>query len=1053
MDTTPDHEASSEGPTGEEDAANDEWESGTTAFKDSGSFFREQVARTLAEQGYDFRSDGTWGESTPEHSGSLKEEELEESPSPPTQSQELSDVPPEDEEGQPEPAPHGASEQEVSAAAPDGGATVVSEEESEALEGAALGDEDTSELEEPPSDPHEVADAGLPVDDNAENTEPEHPEHSAAVATPPEPEDNSQPEEGESSPAEDTGEVAPETGAAAGETGTPAELTETDSAVTAATFEAAEPQPDAEEHPSVEPPSSTAAFQQPESAVAEGSSGTAEPEAPPTAETPAANTAAAPAASSGPDTPTASPGGKPPSGKASGKSKKSLWWRITRAGLIGAGVCLVLAIAGFGIAYATIPVPDATKEAATDQGSTFYYADGETKFAERGVDRDPVDYQDIPTEVQEAVISAEDRGFWEEPGVSATGTLRAMWATATGEQVQGGSTITQQMVRNYYEGVSKDRTIERKFKEIVISLKVDQSKSKKWVMEQYLNTIYFGRNAYGIQAASQAYFHKDMEELDSSEAAFLAAAIQQPSLYGSADNDFSPAMKERWESVLTGMVERDALTQSEADEMERPEPAKNSSIAGNDLSGYKGYMLHQAMSELEDLGYTEDNINRGGYTITTTFDKDMMEAATSAVEDTVDIESLPDGVNVGMSAVDPETGEVRAFYGGHDYLENQYDSSTRGKAQAGSGFKPYVLAAALESGTFTLNSVVDGSDNQVFNGVPLGNAHSGGGPMSVTQATASSNNNAYANLAQQTGLQKVRDMATDVGLPESAITDQQAAVARLALGISSVRPIDQASSYATFANGGEHVQPHVISEITNRDGENEREDVPNSRAMSSDTAADATYAMQQVVSRGTGTGAQLPDGRPVAGKTGTTDNNVAAWFNGFTPQLASSVGVYNGNNQRFSVPGYGTVSGGSLPADIWRSFMTEAMQGKDVEEFPSPSDDPPSDWESEDSGEGNGGEQPPGNSQPQNPDSPDPGGQTPQNPRDPQPGQPNNPNDPNNPGNENPGRPEGPGGTGDGGGETQGPGGTDDTESGDTGSDEGGDTDNGGGEVGGTDPQ
>ncbi|TQN30825.1 membrane peptidoglycan carboxypeptidase [Haloactinospora alba] len=1036
MDATPGNEAPNDGSAGEEDAANDERESGTAAFKDSGSFFREQVARTLAEQGYDFRSDGTWGESDPERSGPLKEEESEEDPSQPPQSQDPSDTPSEDGEGQPEPAPHITPEQEPPSTAPDEDAATVDEGESGTSEDVPSGDDGASESVAASPDAHEAAGSGIISDDSAEAEQSEHPD---PAVTPPEPEDSSHPEEEESSPTGDSDEAVPETEAAAGESDTPPEPTETGSAVTTAAHEVVDPQPNAAEQasPAAEP-------KRPEFAASGDSPEAAEPQATPTEENPVESTTAAPAVASDTSNSAAPAGGKPPSGKTPGKTKKPLWWRITRAGLIGVGVCLVLAIAGFGIAYATIPVPDATKEVATDQGSTFYYSDGETKFAERGVDRDPVDYEDIPPEVQEAVISAEDRGFWEEPGVSLTGTLRAIWATATGEQVQGGSTITQQMVRNYYEGVSKDRTIERKFKEIVISLKVDQSKSKKWVMEQYLNTIYFGRNAYGIQAASQAYFHKDMEDLNSSEAAFLASAIQQPSLYGNADNDFSPAMKERWESVLTGMVELDTITQSEADEMERPEPEENRPADGNDLSGYKGYMLHQAMSELEDLGYTEDNINRGGYAITTTFDKDLMEAATSAVEDSVDIDSLPDGVNVGMSAVDPETGEVRAFYGGHDYLENQYDSSTRGKAQAGSGFKPYVLAAALESGTFTLNSVVDGSDNQVFNGVPLGNAHSGGGPMTVTQATASSNNNAYANIAQQTGLQKVRDMATDIGLPESAITDQQAAVARLALGISSVRPIDQAGSYATFANDGKHVQPHVVSEITNQDGENEREDVPSNRAMSSDTAADATYAMQQVVNGGTGARARLPDGRPAAGKTGTTDNNVAAWFNGYTPQLAASVGVYNGNNQRFSVPGYGTVNGGSLPADIWRSFMAEAMQGKEVEEFPSPSDNPPSDWEPEDSGGGNEGQQTPVDPQPQNPASPAPGGQTPQNPGQQQPQQPDNPD---NPENENPGRPDDPGGTGDGGGESQDPGGT-----GDTGSGEGDDTDSGD-DTGGTEPQ
>ncbi|MBB4933678.1 membrane peptidoglycan carboxypeptidase [Lipingzhangella halophila] len=626
--------------------------------------------------------------------------------------------------------------------------------------------------------------------------------------------------------------------------------------------------------------------------------------------------------------------GRKGKGAKPAKAKKPLWWRVTRGTLITAGIFVVIGIAVFGVAYAVIPVPDAAKADATDQGSTFYYADGETEFAERGVNREPVDEGEVPDHVQDAVTSAEDRGFWTEPGVSVTGTIRAAWSTLTGQQLQGGSTITQQMVRNYYEGVSMEQTVSRKFKEIIISLKVDRSKPKEWVMEQYLNTIYFGRNAYGIQAAAEAYYHKDVQDLEPAEAAFLAAAIQQPTKFGQADSETTDEMEQRWEFVVEGMVKTGELSKSDAEELEFPAPKEE--IPQTDLSGYKGYMVQQSMSELEDLGYTEDNINRGGYKIVTTFDKDLMDAAKEAVESTIDPDSLPEGVQAGLTAIDPSTGEVVAFYGGKDYNSNQYDSAFRGSAQAGSAMKPYVLAAALRNG-YSLNSVVDGRGPQSIHGSPIQNAgNAPGGPMNLIEATRDSNNTGYVNLAMEVGLEEVQQTAYDVGLPEGSIGDDQV-VPTLALGINDVRPVDQASGFATFANGGEHIEPHVVREIIDHEGEDQRPEVASSRPLSKGEAADVSYALQQVVSSGTGTTAQLPDGRPVAGKTGTTDNSVATWFAGFTPQLSTAVGVYNGNNQPFSVPGWGSLSGGTLSATIWRNFMSTAMEGKEVQQFPDPS--------------------------------------------------------------------------------------------------------------------
>ena len=638
----------------------------------------------------------------------------------------------------------------------------------------------------------------------------------------------------------------------------------------------------------------------------------------------------------GPTGPTGPGGPKGGKGKK-GKAKKPLWWRILRVVLIVTGLGVIAGCAAFAYLYTTIEVPDAAKADALTESSTFYFADGETSFAERGDNREIIDYEDMTAggdHVVEAVVSAEDRGFWTEPGVSVSGTTRAVWSTVTGQQVQGGSTITQQMVRNYYEGVSLEQTVTRKIQEIIIAIKIDQSESKEWVMEQYLNTIYFGREAYGIQAAAEAYYHKDVDELTPEEAAFLAAAIQQPTYFGEADVETTPAMERRWEYVVGGLVTTGAITQAEADAMEFPAPEAERPAEGTDLGGYRGYMLQEAMNELTELGYTEDQINRGGFKIVTTFDQDMMDAAYESVESSVPPENLPEGVNLGLTTIDNATGEVLAFYGGHDYWENQYDSAFLGSAQAGSAFKPYVLATALEQGV-GLNSTVDGRGPQDINGTRIQNAgNAPGGVMNLTQATQVSNNLGFINLAQEVGFENIRDTAYDVGLPEGSIGDDQL-VPVMPLGAISVRPVDQASGYSTFANGGVAIETHVIKEIVNNDGEDERPEVETHRALEESTANDITYALQQVTSAGTGTAANLWD-HPTAGKTGTTNGSVAAWFVGYTPQLTTSVGVYNENNESFSIPGY-NISGGGLPATLWNTYMTRAMEGYEVGSFPGPS--------------------------------------------------------------------------------------------------------------------
>ena len=625
-------------------------------------------------------------------------------------------------------------------------------------------------------------------------------------------------------------------------------------------------------------------------------------------------------------------GGKKPPVKKQRSKPARYARRILFTVLAFLGFC----VAAFGVAYLLTPVPSPQQQAIA-QGPTFYYSDGKTPIAKTGVNRDAVPIGQIPKGVRDAVIAAENRSFYQDPGVSVRGTVRAFWSTITGEQLQGGSTITQQMVRNYYGGIGKERSITRKLKEIMVSLKIGREKSKDWILEQYLNTIYFGRDAYGVQAAAKAYYGKDVSQLTPAQGAFLAAAIQQPSNFAEPEGQARAYAEQRWRAVVTNMVRDGAITQAEASAMTFPAPIKQKIT--NILRGQRGYMVNVAKKELiERRGYSEDEINRNGLKITTTFDKRLMDAARRAVTSNAPA-GMSKKIRTGMVSVDPATGQVVAFYGGRGYLQEALSSAFGDWAQAGSGFKPIVLATALAEGMKLYDSV-DGSSPQYFNGTPVRN--DGGrsyGYVNLVGATQNSVNTAYINIGQKVGLDKVTEMAEKLGIPRSQLTSNGANTApTFPLGVISVHPVQQAGVYATFAAEGLHRTPYVVKSVTdNKDHVRTFTEKPN-RVFSEQVARDATYAMQQVVRAGTGTGAQLPDGRDVAGKTGTTDQGRAIWFNGFIPQLATTVSMFRSDGRPLSIPGYG-VYGGALPAQVWRTFMTDAVSIMNFEpkSFGSPS--------------------------------------------------------------------------------------------------------------------
>jgi membrane peptidoglycan carboxypeptidase len=630
------------------------------------------------------------------------------------------------------------------------------------------------------------------------------------------------------------------------------------------------------------------------------------------------------------------------------------------AGVFGLGALATFALVG--VAYAMTPVPAAGTADAQEEAAIIYYAD-KKEMARLGTTRVSIPIDQVPEQVQYSVLAAENRDFYTDPGVSVSGLARAVWNNVSGGETQGGSTITQQLAKKYY--LTDERTLTRKSKELFIAIKLEQQKDKKEILELYLNTIYFGRGAKGIEAAARAYFCKvptkrgvcprnqvkNAKNLTPDEGALLAAMIQLPSQYEPYD-DKDGATLARYRYVLDGMVEMGKLDAATAGKYKQAFPRTLMKPQQSNLyGGQRGYMIKAAMNELERKGISEETVLKQSLRVYTTFDSQLMLAAEKAVNNTIPEitkNKRNKRIQTGLVSVQPGTGRIRAMYGGKDFLKDQVDNVFSEKIQPGSSFKPYVLAAALKN-DIGLKSLVEGGSPRWFanngdisrNPLPGGNgyrvqnnANEQYGVIDLVKATQNSVNTAYVQLGLRTGLGDVTETAEEAGLPKE-VFKPYGEVAGLSLGIAEVHPVDQAAGFATFANQGEYVEPHVIDKVLQKDRTPFRNlEVEKHTAFSAAVAADATYAMEQVVRSGTGRFASLPD-RPVAGKTGTTEKNKAAWFVGFTPQMSTAVAIFDSKGKPMILNGT-PVFGGTSSAKIFRAFMEPAMRGKPVEKFPTP---------------------------------------------------------------------------------------------------------------------
>jgi penicillin-binding protein 1A len=624
-------------------------------------------------------------------------------------------------------------------------------------------------------------------------------------------------------------------------------------------------------------------------------------------------------------------------------------WLVLGAAAAGAMVFALIAV----VVGVSVPLPDA---APGGQATEVLDAEGKLIGALRGEQkRQIVPMDQISTHLQRATVATEDRSFYQHSGVSYRGMVRALFTNVSAGQVeQGGSTLTQQYARNAFERVGTKRSIYRKLKEIALAKKIERRYPKQKILEFYLNTVYFGRGAYGAEAAAQTYFKKSAKDLDLGQAAYLAGVLRSPERF-QADRNPQSVLAIRNE-VLGDMVRAGYISQAEMAQVSATDIVSQFKFGPIKLdSARAGYFMEHIRRLLgtREYGFTEAEILGGGLKIHTTVDLRMQQAAERAVSSTL---NLPTDPEAALIAMDPE-GRVKAMIGGRDVTDTvrargfNFAANVRkgdgGGRQAGSAFKPFALAAFVQEGEsvksqfpgppqITISSPhcrnEDGSPWHVsnFDSDRFGN-------IDVIQATVNSVNTVYAQMMDKVvAPSEFIRVAGEAGIP---IPRRDMGCA-LTLGTTAVTPLEMARAFTTFAARGRRPEPLMITRIVAPDGDVVREQEPESvQVMDEDVADTVNYVLEQVVSRGTGTGAKI--GRPAAGKTGTTQNHVDAWFAGYTPALTGVVWMGYPPDASGKIPQMNSVhgsriTGGSFPATIWRTFMQEALKGVRPEPFVKP---------------------------------------------------------------------------------------------------------------------
>jgi membrane peptidoglycan carboxypeptidase len=649
--------------------------------------------------------------------------------------------------------------------------------------------------------------------------------------------------------------------------------------------------------------------------------------------------------------------------RARGQRTGRLWrWRRV---FFMFGVVTVAAVAGLVYVFSQVPLPD--KDPPQAQTSFICAADvqsncnADNSMAQlRGsVDRVDVDYDQIPKVLVDAVVSAEDKNFFKHGGVDPASVARALWEDLAGSQSeQGGSTITQQYVKTVY--LTNERNLDRKIKEAVLAVKLERELPKTEILNRYLNAVYFGRGAYGVEAASKTYFDKDVGALTLPEAAYLAGLIRSPETADAALPPTNPDAKSGLEtatfrrtSVLDNMVKQHYITQAERDTavsapwtdvLPRTQADATSTVTHTELGTQ--YIVDYVRKTLVSSGqFTDAQLYGGGLRIYTTIDYGLQQDAIKAVTSTLRFKSDP---AASLVAVDP-TGRITTMLGGLDYGASQVNLAVGnqgggGGRQAGSGFKPFAIAEALTQGKtlgLTLNApaslnVPNGEGPGHLWAVHNDEKDVNFGPIDMVKATVNSVNTYFAQLAQQIGPANLVTMAQKMGVASSLEPNPS-----LVLGSSEVSVLDMASGYSTLMDEGSHITPYIVSRVTDPSGQVlYQAPTTSTRVLTKNIADQINWTLTQVVQHGTGTAAQYGPDTTVgteAGKTGTTDDFSNAWFNGYTCKLTASVWMGYPNSTKSMSAYKDNAFGGGYPAQIWQKFMSAATAGLQSCPYPRPS--------------------------------------------------------------------------------------------------------------------
>ncbi|MFA5504143.1 MAG: PBP1A family penicillin-binding protein [Vulcanimicrobiota bacterium] len=600
--------------------------------------------------------------------------------------------------------------------------------------------------------------------------------------------------------------------------------------------------------------------------------------------------------------------------------------RVLMALLAGTLTLLFLgAVAFWGTVIAGLP--DVTKLAGYDPAQTtkIYSRDGTLVATLFDQNRTPVTIDQVSKPMQQAIVAIEDRRFFEHRGVDYRGIMRAVFGNAVrGEVEQGASTLTMQLARRLF--LTNERTYTRKIREAVLANRIDRTLSKEKILELYLNEVYFGAGAYGIDAAAGVYFRINPSELNLWQSALLAGLVQAPSAFSPIDN--KEAALQRMDEVLLAMEADSLITEAErlqANRLAAPYQFKNNSLKLSDGMLKYPYFTTYAVKQLSEH-FPENYVRRGGLHVYTTLDIDLQQAAEKSLTAEVEGPGRQMGADAGAVVVlDNKTGQVLAMVGGTQWdTDNQFNRAWQARRQPGSAFKMFVYAAAMEAGFSPEHEIADTEAVFNYDTHPWKPANSDGrfmGPIPLRTGLQFSRNLVAAKLMAHVGPSRVIGLAHRMGI-EAELPQ----VISLSLGAGEISPLEMARAFSVLPNGGVLKENGVLLKVTDSEGrliEDFSDEQSESRAMSTQTATLMCEMLRRVVIGGTATAANIP-GTYIAGKTGTTDRFIDAWFVGFSPHHTISVWIGRDDNKPM-----GRVYGGTLPANVFRQVAEHALRGKD----------------------------------------------------------------------------------------------------------------------------